>query len=66
MSIGHGTIGVFGDALVEIVVFGGFNFVGFSGPNWFGIVDQSPIPSGLFDLFGQFWSFVIFNSSIYR
>ena len=39
-----------GEALVEFVVLIDFDFFGGPCPNWFGIIDQVPIPCGLLNL----------------
>jgi hypothetical protein len=52
VSVCKGSVCVFGDALVELVVVAGRDFIWLSSPDWLGLVDKLPIPSCLLNLFG--------------
>ena len=50
MSLGQRSIGVLGDALVELVVLLRSDFAWLASPDGLSLVDQLPVPSGLLNL----------------
>ena len=50
MGLGQRSVGVLGDALVELIVLLGGDFAWLAGPDGLGLVDQLPVPGSLLNL----------------